>query len=61
MVKKTMMINSVRDLPKITSYIFPKEYKLLPNTSELFEIEFAFWGYNPLSKDEYISLIQEVL
>ena len=54
MVPKTIMINSVSDLPNITSFIFPEEYKLLPNTSELFEIQFAFYEYNLLNKNEII-------
>lgn len=29
------------DLPKITSSLLPSGYELLPNTSELFELEFA--------------------
>jgi SAM-dependent methyltransferase len=32
----------------------PKEYELLPNTSELFELEFAFYEYKLLTKDEIV-------
>jgi hypothetical protein len=37
------VINSMSNLPKITSSILPKEYELLPNTSEVFELEFSFY------------------
>lgn len=36
-------INSVVDLPKISSLILPKEFELLPNISEIFELEFAYY------------------
>lgn len=47
-------INSISNLPKITSFLLPKEYELLPNTSEVFELEFAFCEYKFLTKDEII-------
>jgi SAM-dependent methyltransferase len=47
-------VNSISDLPKITSLVLPKEFELLPNTSEVFELEFAFYEYKFLSKDEII-------
>jgi len=47
-------INSIPDLPKITSLLLPESYELLPNTSELFELEFAFYEYKFLTKDEII-------
>jgi len=47
-------INSISDLPKITSFILPKEFELLPNASEVFELEFAFYEYKFLTKDEII-------
>jgi len=47
-------INSISDLPKITSFLLPKEFELLPNASEVFELEFAFYEYKFLSKDEII-------
>jgi hypothetical protein len=47
-------INSISDLPKITSFLLPTEYELLPNTSEVFELEFAFYEYKFLTKDEII-------
>jgi DNA modification methylase len=50
----TLKSHPVSDLPKITSFIFPKEYKLLPNTSEVFELEFAFYEYKFLTKEEII-------
>jgi len=50
----TSGINSIVNLPKITSFLFPKEFELLPNTSEVFELEFAFYEYKFLTKDEII-------
>jgi hypothetical protein len=47
-------INSISDLPKITSFLLPKEFEPLPNTSEVFELEFAFYESKFLSKDEII-------
>ena len=47
-------ITSISDLPKISSILFPKEFELLPNTSEVFEIEFAFYEYKFLTSDEII-------
>jgi len=47
-------INSISNLPKITSFILPKEFELLPNASEVFELEFAFYEYKFLTKDEII-------
>ena len=43
---------SISNLPRVSSILFPKEYALLPNTTELFELEFAFYEYNFLTKDE---------
>jgi len=53
-IESTQTINSISDLPKITSFILPKEFELLPNTSEVFELEFAFYEYKFLTKDEII-------
>jgi len=50
----TPKINSIMDLPKITSFLLPKEFELLPNTSEVFELEFAFYEHKFLTKDEII-------
>lgn len=47
-------ITKIPDLPKISSFIFPKEYEILPNMFELFELEFAFYEYIFLTKDEII-------
>jgi DNA modification methylase len=47
-------IKSISSLPRITSFIFPEEFELLPNTSEVFELEFAFYEYKILTKDEII-------
>jgi DNA modification methylase len=46
--------NSISDLPKIISFILPREFELLPNASEVFELEFAFYEYKFLTKDEII-------
>jgi DNA modification methylase len=53
-IKQISQINSISDLPKITSLLLPQEYELLPNTSELFELEFAFYEYRFLTKDKII-------
>jgi len=53
-VKPIQEINSISDLPKITSLILPKEFELFPNTSEVFELEFSFYEYKFLTKDEII-------
>jgi len=45
---------SISDLPQITSFLLPIGYELLPNTSEVFELEFAFYEYKFLTKDEII-------
>jgi DNA modification methylase len=50
----TRAITSISDLPRITSFILPKEFELLPNTLELFELEFAFYEYKFLIKNEII-------
>jgi len=53
-IKPALRINLLADLPKITSFILPKEFELLPNVSEIFELEFAFYEYKLLTKDEII-------
>ncbi|MFN6946847.1 MAG: DNA methyltransferase [Cytophagaceae bacterium] len=50
----TTEIRSIADLPKITSLILPEGFELLPNLSELFELEFAFYEYKLLSKHEIL-------
>lgn len=45
---------SLLNLPKITSILLPKEYELLPNTSEVFELEFAFYEHQFLTKSEIV-------
>lgn len=45
---------SIQNLPRISSFLFPKEFELLPNVTELFELEFAFYEYKLLTKDEII-------
>jgi DNA modification methylase len=47
-------INTISVLPRITSLLLPEEFELLPNTSEIFELEFAFYEYKFLSKEEII-------
>lgn len=47
-------ISAISDLPNITRFLFPKDYELLPNTSEVFELEFAFFEYRFLNKNELI-------
>ncbi len=51
---QTIDTNSLSALPKITSFLVPKEYELLPNTSEVFELEFAYYEYKFLTKDEIV-------
>lgn len=46
---------SISNLPNITSLILPKELELLPNTSEVFELELAFYESKFLTKDELIN------
>jgi len=46
--------NRISNLPKLTSLLLPKEYQLLPNASELFELEFAFCEYKFLTKNEIL-------
>ncbi|MDI6787928.1 MAG: DNA methyltransferase [Planctomycetota bacterium] len=41
-------------LPKISNMLFPAEYRLLPNVSEQFELEFAFYESKLLPKKEVI-------
>lgn len=47
-------ITQIKNLPKITTFLLPSEYELLPNTSELFELELAFYEYKFLAKNEII-------
>src|SRR3990167_3776088 len=55
-----MPINSVdnaeyiKKLPSIYSILFPEGYEILPNTTELFELKFAFYEQSIISKDEII-------
>ncbi|GEM_PF-4794705 len=53
-IKPVSEINSIANLPNIVSIILPEEFELLPNTSEIFELEFAFYEYQFLTKDEII-------
>ena len=47
-------IKLISGLPKINSLILPERFELLPNISEVFELEFAFYEYMFLTKDEII-------
>lgn len=49
-------INSISNLPKITSIILPEEFELLPNASEVFELELAFYEHKFLTSDEIIRI-----
>ena len=53
-IEQISKIDSISDLPKIASLLLPEVYELLPNTSELFELEFAFYEYKFLTKDEIV-------
>ncbi len=53
-IEQISKINSISDLPRITSFLLPKEFELLPNNSEVFELEFAFYEYKFLTKNEII-------
>ena len=53
-IEQLSKTNSILDLPRVTSILLPSGYELLPNTSELFELEFAFYEYKFLTKDEII-------
>ncbi|OQX51732.1 MAG: hypothetical protein B5M53_10485 [Candidatus Cloacimonas sp. 4484_209] len=53
-VERTSAIHEIRNLPKLNSFLFPEGYELLPNISELFELEFAFYEYKILEKEEII-------
>lgn len=53
-LKPDAEVNSISNLPKITSFLLPKEFELLPNTSEVFELEFALYEYKFLTKEEII-------
>lgn len=52
--KEGLESNRISNLPKITSLLLPSEYELLPNISELFELEFAFYEHRFLTKKEII-------
>jgi ubiquinone/menaquinone biosynthesis C-methylase UbiE len=53
-LKQASEINSISNLPKIPALLLQEGYELLPNTSELFELEFAFYEQKLLSKDDII-------
>jgi DNA modification methylase len=41
-------------LSSIPSFLFPDNFELLPNVSEVFELEFAFYEYKSLTTEEII-------
>jgi SAM-dependent methyltransferase len=53
-LKGDSVSNRILNFPKITSLLLPDEYELLPNTLELFELEFAFSEYKFLTKRQII-------
>ena len=53
-IEQILKTYSISDLPKIASLLLPEGYELLPNISELFELEFAFYEYKFLTKYEII-------
>ena len=53
-LKQTSNIYSISNLPKIPKLLLQEGYELLPSTSELFELEFAFYEQKLLSKDEIV-------
>lgn len=53
MLKKSNT-NAIIHLPIIITTLLPEGYEILPNTSELFELAFAFYEYQLLSKDQII-------
>jgi len=44
----------LKEIPSVYSILFPKGYEILPNTTELFELEFALYESHILSKKEII-------
>jgi len=54
-IKTIFKENPILSLPRVSSLILPEEYELLPNTSEVFELEFAFYEYNFLTKNEIVN------
>jgi len=66
------MENRLKNLPKLSELLFPNNYELLPNTTELFELEFALKqfdlsgkiaksikGVQNTMKDEYILFLRK--
>jgi hypothetical protein len=47
-------LQSISHLPKVAQFLFPRGFELLPNTSEVFELEFAFYEYKFLAKNEIV-------
>ncbi len=53
-IEQLLGIDSISNLPKIIPFLLPVEYELLPNTTEVFELEFAFYEYKFLTKREIL-------
>jgi len=53
-IKQIPHFKSISGLPKISSLLLPEGYELSPNTSELFELEFAYYEYKFLTRHEII-------
>ncbi len=54
MVIEIPKLNQISRLVPLKSCLLPEEYGLLPNITEIFELEFAFYEYKFLTKDEII-------
>ena len=53
-LKQISEINSISNLPKIPALLLQEGYELLPNTSELFELEFAYYESKLLTEGDII-------
>ncbi len=42
-------------IPDIVTKLIPSEYEILPNITELFELQFAYYEYSNLSKEDIIN------
>lgn len=51
---KYQKLNQISQIVPIKSFLLPPGYELLPNTTEVFELEFAFYEYKFLTLDEII-------
>ncbi|NMB98960.1 MAG: hypothetical protein GYA35_01635 [Thermoanaerobaculaceae bacterium] len=46
--------SQISNLPKLSSIILTQEFELLPNITEVFELEFAYYEYQSLLEDEIL-------